>query len=325
MNNLKLSRRHALLAALGATAPWQMAHAFGVSPTTRLIVPFPAGGGTDVIGRLMGQGLGRELGTTVLVDNVAGATGTIGAGQVARAKPDGRTLLLGITGTLAIAPALFQHLPYDTAQSFTALARICLVGNLVVANPKYPANSVPEMVALAKRSKDPLIYGSWGVGSGGHLAMEAIHQATGIPMQHVPYKGVSPLMQDLIGGQIMVGTVDLAGALPQIRAGKIKVLAITGSARTPALPKVPTLKEGGIPFDTDSWFALFGPAHMPDDQAQKIAQAAEKVLRQPELIARIKDLGLDPAPISRAGFDQEWHADMVSWARLVKQSGATVD
>ena len=318
------TRRHLLAgAALLAAAPWQAARA--ADQPIRLVVPFPAGGGTDVMGRLLAEGLGKELNTTVIVDNVAGATGTIGAAQVARAAPDGRTLLLGISATMAIAPSLLKGLRYDTAKDFIALARVAHGGNVLAANPKYPANTAPEMVALAKRTGEPVLYASWGNGSGGHLAAESIRALTGIKMEHVPYKGVAPLMQDLIGGQIQVGMVDVAGALPQIRAGKIKALAVTGRKRSSALPQTPTLAEGGIAFDTESWFALFAPARMPDAEAHKIAQAAERVLRQPEVIARIKELGMEADPISRADFDKQWHADMVTWARLVQQSGAKVD
>ena len=322
-HNTHTSRRSVLAgAALLAAAPWQLARA--ADQPIRLIVPFPAGGGTDVMGRLLAQGLGKELGTTVIVDNVAGATGTIGTAQVARAAPDGRTLLLGVTGNMAIAPALLKGLRYNTEKDFTALARICHGGNLLVANPKYPANTAAEMVALAKRTGEPVVYASWGNGSGGHLAAESIRTLTGIKMEHVPYKGVAPLMQDLIGGQVQVGMVDVAGALPQIRAGKIKALAMTGSKRSSALPQTPTLKEGGIAFDTESWFGLFAPARLPEAEAQKIAGAAERALRNPEVIARIKELGVEADPIGRADFDKQWRADIVTWGRLVQQSGAKV-
>lgn len=323
-NNMIPSRRRMLAsAALLAAAPWQAVRA--ADQPIRLIVPFPAGGGADVMGRLLAQGLGKELGVTVIVDNVAGATGTIGTAQVARAAPDGRTLLLGVTGNMAIAPALLKGLRYNTEKDFTALARICHGGNLLVANPKYPANTAAEMVALAKRTGEPVMYGSWGNGSGGHLAAEGIRASTGVKMEHVPYKGVAPLLQDLIGGQIQVGMVDVAGALAQVRAGKIKVLAVTGRKRSSVLPQVPTLKEAGIAFDTEIWFGLFAPGRLPEAEAQKIAQAAERALRKPEVTARIKELGMEADPITRAGFDKEWRADMVTWARLVKQSGATAD
>lgn len=319
--------RRALLAgaALLATAPWPWAHAALGDKPIRLVVPFPAGGGTDVMGRLLAQALGSELNATVIIDNVPGATGTIGSAQVARSAPDGHTLLLGVSATHAIAPALFQDLKYRPEQDFTAIARIAHGGNVLVANPKYAANSAPEMVALAKRSGEPLMYGSWGNGSGGHLAGESIRIATGIKMEHVPYKGVAPLLQDLVGGQVQVALADVAGALPLLKAGKIKALAVTGRRRSSALPQVPTLVEGGIAFDTESWFALFAPARLPEAEAQQLAQAAARALKRPEVVEKIKSLGMEPDPISRADFAKQWHADIATWARVVRLSGAKMD
>jgi tripartite-type tricarboxylate transporter receptor subunit TctC len=255
--------RRALLLQAGATllavSQWPLAQAALGDKPVRLVVPFPAGGGTDVMGRLLAQSLSQELGATVIVDNVPGATGTLGCAQVARAVPDGHTLVLGISATHAIAPALFKDLKYRP-DDFTAIARVAHGGNVLVAHPGYAANTAPEMVALVKRSREPLMYGSWGNGSGGHLAMESLRLATGIETVHVPYKGVAPLLQDVVGGQIQVAMADVAGALPLLRAGRIKALAVTGTKRSSALPEVPTLVQGHIAFDTESWFALFAPA-----------------------------------------------------------------
>jgi tripartite-type tricarboxylate transporter receptor subunit TctC len=321
-------RRRALLrqigAALLATSQWPLSHAALGDKPIRLVVPFPAGGGTDVMGRLLAQSLSQELRTTVIVDNVPGATGTLGSAQVARAAPDGHTLVLGISATHAIAPALFKDLKYRP-DDFTAIARMAHGGNVLVANPAYAANSAPEMVALAKRGRDPLMYGSWGNGSGGHLAMESLRLATGIETVHVPYKGVAPLLQDVVGGQIQVAMADLAGALPLLRAGRIKAMAVTGTKRSSALPEVPTLVEGSIPFDTESWFALFAPARLPPDTTQQLAQAASRVLRRPEVIEKVKSLGMEADPISREGFDKQWHEDIATWARVVQASGAKPD
>ncbi len=321
-------RRRSLLAgaALLAAASWPMAHAALLDgKPIRLVVPFPAGGGTDVMGRLLAQELERELKATVIVDNVPGATGTIGSAQVARSAPDGHTLLLGISATHAIAPALFKDLKYRPEQDFTAIARIAHGGNVLVAYPKYPANTAPEMVALAKRSGEPLMYGSWGNGSGGHLAGESIRIATGIKMEHVPYKGVAPLLQDLVGGQIQVAMADVAGALPLLRAGKIKALAVTGRKRSSALPQVPTLAEGGIAFDTESWFALFAPARVPEADVQQLSQATARVLQRPEVIEKIKSLGMEADPIPREDFAKQWHADIATWARIAKLSNVQMD
>lgn len=319
-------RRRGLLAAAAwaAAAPWPLAHAAGGRPI-RLVVPFPAGGGTDVLARLLAKGLGGELDATVVVDNVPGATGTIGSAQVARSLPDGHTLLLGVSGTHAIAPALFKQLPYDPTRDFAAIVRVAHGGNILVANPAYPANSVAEMVAQVKKSGMPLMYGSWGNGSGGHLAGESIRQATGIPMEHVPYKGVAPLLQDLIGGQIQVALADVAGAMPLLQAGKIKALAVAGRKRSSALPKVPTLVESGIAFDTEIWYTLFAPARVPAAEVQRLAQAGERALRRPDAVEKIQGLGMEADPISREGFDRQWREDIATWARVVKAGGITLE
>jgi len=321
-------RRRALLRQIGATllatSQWPLSHAALADKPIRLVVPFPAGGGTDVMGRLLAQSLSQELGATVIVDNVPGATGTLGSAQVARAAPDGHTLVLGISATHAIAPALFKDLKYRP-DDFIAIARVAHGGNVLVANPGYAANSAPGMVALAKRGREPLMYGSWGNGSGGHLAMESLRLATGIETVHVPYKGVAPLLQDVVGGQIQVAMADVAGALPLLRAGRIKALAVTGAKRSSALPDVPTLVEGRIPFDTESWFALFAPARLPPDTTQQLAQAASRALRRPEVVEKVKSLGMEADPISREGFDKQWHEDIATWTRVVQASGAKPD
>lgn len=327
MNNGPCIGRRRLLAgtALLVAAPWPLAHAALGSKPIRLVVPFPAGGGTDVMGRLLAQALASELNATVIVDNVPGATGTLGSAQVARSTPDGHTLLLGISATHAIAPALFKDLKYRPEQDFTALARIAHGGNVLVAHPKYPANTAPEMVALVKRSGEPLMYGSWGNGSGGHLAGESVRMSTGMRTEHVPYKGVAPLLQDLVGGQIQVAMADVAGALPLLQAGKIKALAVTGRKRSSALPQVPTLLEGGIAFDTESWFALFAPAGLPGAEAQQLSQAAARALKRPEIVEKIKSLGMEADPISLEDFRKQWHADIAAWASVVRASGAKMD
>jgi tripartite-type tricarboxylate transporter receptor subunit TctC len=320
-------RRQLLKAGAGllAASQWPLAHAVLGDKPIKLVVPFPAGGGTDVMGRLLAQALGEELKATVIVDNVPGATGTLGSTQVARSAPDGHTLLLGITATHAIAPALFKDLKYRPTQDFTAIARLAHGGNVLVAHPAFAANTVAEMVALAKRSHEPLMYGSWGNGSGGHLAAESIRVATGIDMRHVPYKGVAPLLQDLVGGQIQVAMADVAGSLPLLRAGRIKALAMTGRKRSSALPQVPTLVESGIAFDTESWFALFAPVRMPAAELQQLVQASARALRRPEIVEKVQSLGMEADQVSREAFDKQWREDIVTWARLVQVSGAKVD
>lgn len=327
--SIQSGRRRVLTAlAAGATAlalpAMARAAEFGSRPI-RIVVPFPAGGGTDVMGRLLAQALAKELQTTVIVDNVAGATGTIGSAQVARAEPDGNTLLLGISATHAIAPALFKDLKYQPERDFVPIVRIAHGGNLLVAHPAYPAATAPEMIAQIKRSKEPMSYGSWGLGSGGHLAMESIKLSTGADLQHVPYKGVAPLLQDLAGGQIQVAMADIAGALPLLKAGRIKALAVTGRKRSSALPDVPTLVEGGLSFDTESWFALFAPARTPAPVVDKLIRAATTALARPELAERVHSLGMERDLIPREAFERQWRQDIATWARLVQASGVKAE
>ena len=321
--------RRRVLTALGAlpllALPTGAFAADFPSKPIRLVVPFPPGGGTDVMGRLLAQQLALELKATVIVENLAGATGTLGSGRVARGDADGHTLLLGISATHAIAPALFKDLPYQPERDIVAIARIAHGGNLLVAHPSFPANTVAELIAYAKKQGAPLNYGSWGNGSGGHLAAEGIRLHAGVPMQHVPYKGVAPMLQDLLGGQIGVAMSDIASTAPLIRSGKLKALAVTGPKRSAALPNVPTLVESGVPFDTESWYALFAPAKTPPAIVEQLARAAANVLKNPEVVEKIAGLGMEPTPIARDVFDRQWRADIATWARVVQASGAKAD
>ncbi len=284
----------------------------------RLVVPFPPGGGTDVMGRWVAQSLGNTLKATVIVENVPGATGTVGSARVARAEPDGYTLLLGITATHAIAPAIYKNLPYKPATDFVALARIAQGGNLLVANPAFPANSVKELVAMAKKPGNDLMVASWGNGSGGHLALEAINQAAGVRMGHVPYKGVSQVLNDLGGGQIQLGMTDISSAIPMVKAGRIKPLAVTGPRRSSAYPDVPTLVEQGIASDTAVWYGVFAPARTPVPIVERLSQALQAMLTQPETIEKVRSLGMEADPISREGFAQQVQGDIATWSRIVQ-------
>lgn len=328
-------RRRRALASLGTSlAGLGMTVAGGLAlpvPTRaeqrpiRLVVPFPPGGGTDIMGRLLAQALAEELGQTVVVDNVAGATGTLGSAQVARSAADGHTLLLGISATHAIAPSLYRDVRYLPERDFVAIARIAHGGNILLAHPSYPANTLAELIAEAKRSGATVEYASWGNGSGGHLAAESIRLSTGIDMRHIPYKGVAQLMTDLIGGHVPVAMGDMAAALPQLESGKVKALAVTAPRRSSLLPQVPTFLESGVSFDTESWYALFAPAGLADANLQRLRQASERALLRPVIAERIRSLGMEPDPIAIADFNRQWHADIETWAGLIRSSGARVD
>lgn len=321
------SRRHLLGAALAApllaSVPFQGARAAdhpGSKPI-RLVVPFPPGGGTDITGRWIGQALAQELKATVVVENLAGATGTLGSAQVARAAPDGHTLLLGISATHAIAPALFKNLPYKPERDFTPLARIAQGGNLFVVHPSLPVKNVDELVALARKPGGDLAYGSWGIGSGGHLAMEALKQHAKLDLPHVPYKGVAPLLQDLVGGNLKLAVVDFAAGMPHVQAGRLRPIAVSGPKRSSLLPQVPTLVEQGVPFDTASWYAVFGPAKMPPAQVEQLAQALQRVLKSPEAAEKVRALGMEVEPIAHEAFAQQVRQDIGVWAAIVEKGG----
>ncbi|RZT30896.1 Bug family tripartite tricarboxylate transporter substrate binding protein [Cupriavidus agavae] len=314
----------AALMACALAAPAAAADSYPDKPV-RLVVPFPAGGGTDVVARMLAARLTATLKATVVVENVAGATGTIGSAQVARAAPDGYTLLLGISGTHAIAPSIYPKLPYEPLRDFVAIGRIAYGGNVLVANPAFPARDVKGLVALAKQPGADLTYGSWGAGSGGHLAGESLNVAAGIQLRHVPYKGVAPLLNDLMGGTLQIAMADLTAALPQIRAGKLRALAVSGAERSEALPDVPTFAESGIPFKLDSWFGLFAPARTPAPVVEKLEQAMQQAMQDSALQAQIASFGMRYAPISRAQFTTQIREDTRTWATLVKSSGAALE
>ncbi|WP_035884522.1 Bug family tripartite tricarboxylate transporter substrate binding protein [Cupriavidus metallidurans] len=291
----------------------------------RLVVPFPAGGGTDVIGRMLAARLSNTLKTTVVVENVVGATGTIGTAQVARAAPDGYTLVLGISATHAIAPSIFPKLPYDPLRDFVPIGRIAIGGNVLVANPSFPAHDLRALIAMAKQPNADLTYGSWGQGSGGHLAGESLNVSAGIHLRHIPYKGVAPMLTDVMGGTLPVAMSDLAGTLPLIRSGKVRALAVSGSERSVALPDVPTFAESGVGFRLDSWFALFAPSRTPAPIVEQLDRAMQEAMQDSGLQAQIASLGMRYAPVSRAQFTNQMREDTRTWAALVKSSGAALE
>lgn len=325
-------RRRMLLAPIAAaTSSWMLAPRRALATDyprnqpIRLIVPFPAGGGTDVIGRIVAKGLAQELKTTIFVENISGATGAIGLQRAARAEPDGYTLTLGISATHAIAPALLKDLPYKPLRDFVPVGRLAQTALIVVANPKFPANNVADLLALARKPGGGLLYGSWGNGSGGHLMMESVCHHGGVKMTQVPYKGEAPLLMALIGDEIQLGAASPGTAMPHVRAGRIKVLAVGGPRRTALLPDVATLVEQGVPFDTTSWYGLFAPARTPSAIVDELARALAAVLNLPELNDKTRELALEIEPTTRESFTRQIAADTAAWGRLIEVSGAKPD
>ncbi|MNQ87674.1 Tripartite tricarboxylate transporter family receptor [compost metagenome] len=321
------SQRRAVLTALGlaitvAWSPGATAAEFPGTKPIKLVVPFPPGGLTDSLARVLALGLSQELKGTVIVDNVPGAAGTLGVARVARAAPDGYTLVMGISATHAIAPALYKDLSYKPVQDFIPIGRAGQSALVVMANPQFPASNIQDMISLARKAQQPTIYAAWGVGTGGHLTMESIAHHAKVKMEQAPYKGESGILQALVGGEVLLGTGSVGAALPFVKAGRIKVLGVGGAQRSALLPDVPTLAEQGIPFKSSSWFGVFAPAKTPPQVTQELSRALAAVLARPQVIASMRGLGLDTETVSQEAFVRQIHEDTAAWAEVVKVSGA---
>ncbi len=292
----------------------------------RIVVPFPAGGYSDSIGRIIAAHLTRVLGQSAVVENRPGAGGNIGADVVAKSAPDGYTLVMGTIGTHAINPALYRKIPYDAIKDFAPIAFVADAETVLVVNPSVPARSVAELVALAKSKPDGLTFASGGAGTTGHLAGELFRSAAGVPLIHVPYKGNAPAMTDLVAGQVMLSFATLQTALPHIKAGKLNALATLGTTRSPTLPELPTLTEAGVGgVEVRNWTGLFAPAGTPATVGAKIAAEVDTAMRSPEVQQKLRNEGLAYTSMGPAPFGAFVAAEADRWAKVVKASGASVD
>ncbi|WP_416052469.1 Bug family tripartite tricarboxylate transporter substrate binding protein [Cupriavidus basilensis] len=288
----------------------------------RLVVPFTPGGTTDILARLMAQKLGEALGQTVVVDNRPGAGGNIGAEAVAKAAPDGYTLLMGTLGTQVTNQFLYARMPYDSAKDFAPVTLIANSPNVLLTNATLPVKSVAELIALARQRPGSLNYASTSTGGSPHLSGELLDSMAGVKMQHVPYKGAAPAMTDLLAGQVNLMFDNLPSALAQIQAGKVRALAVTSPQRSPILPDVPTVAESGLPgYVVNSWFGLLAPAGTPPALVARLQQTVAKVLATPEVKQRIEQLGAVPGGDSPAAFAAVIRADTEKWARVIKSAG----
>ncbi|MEO9147956.1 MAG: tripartite tricarboxylate transporter substrate binding protein [Burkholderiaceae bacterium] len=292
----------------------------------KLVVPFPAGGGTDIVARRLAEHLREELGQVVVVDNKAGASGNIGADSVARSAPDGYTLML-TAAPFAIAPAVFKSLSFDPVSDFTSIAELAIVPLLVVTRADSPINSIADLIAAGRRDGDAISYGTFGTGAPPHLVGEQMKKLTGMQMTHVPYKGGQAALPDLLSGRIQLAIMDVVSMTPLIKAGRLKPLAITGPKRTPALPDVPTLSEAGVPFDTVGWYAVFGPAGMEPVVVGKLNAALNKVMARTDMRKLILDGGsipIEPA-LTAAQWSEAFKKNVQVWGQAARESGASVD
>jgi len=296
------------------------------SKPIRFVVPYPAGGPLDTVARLLGQKVGESTKQPVVVDNKPGAGGNIGADAVAKSPPDGYTILMGAVATHAINPTLYASIPYDAAKDFIAVTQVASTPNVLVVNPAVPAGNVREFIAYAKANPGKLNFGSGSTGSAGHLAGELFKAMAGVEMTHVPYKGAAPAMNDLMGGQIQLMFDNLASSLGQVKAGRIKALAVTTAKRTPLAPDLPTIAESGLAgFDISTWFGIFVPAGTPRDVVAKLHAEFTAALAMPDVRERMLSLGAEPVGSSPAEFAAYIRAEADKYARVIKASGAKAD
>ncbi|MCP3022470.1 Bug family tripartite tricarboxylate transporter substrate binding protein [Cupriavidus basilensis] len=321
--------RRTLLAILAATAACVAlpvrADTYPSRPI-RVVVPFAAGGNTDIVARLIGRDLQKALGQPVVVENRPGASGNIGADIVAKSAPDGYTFLMGTVGTNAINASFYRKMPYDTAKDFTAVAMVASVPNILVVNPAVPAKNVKELTQFVKSENGKATFASSGAGSSIHLSGELYKVMTGTQMVHVPYKGSALAVTDLMGGQVQIMFDNAPTSLPFVKSGKLKALAVTGTQRMSALPDVPTMEEAGLPgFVTGSWFGLFAPAGTPREIVSKVSDAVMAAMRRPEFREQLVHAGAEPDPKPAAEFQVFALAEKARWEKVVKAAGVSVN
>lgn len=294
--------------------------------TVRVVAPFAPGGATDLLARLVSQKLSERWGQTVLVDNRTGAGGHIGAEVAARSTPDGYTLLVA-GAPHAIGMSLYKKLNYDLAKDLAPISNLATYPSAIVVHPSLPVKSVKELMTLARARPGQLNFGSAGSGSPNHLAIELFKTMAKVSMVHVPYKGGSgQMVGDLIAGQVQLASIGLPPAMPYVKTGRLRVIAVTGAKRSPLLPDAPTVAEGGLPgFDVTSWYGMFGPAALPKDIVAKANADIAAVLVSPDMKERLASSGADPAPTTPEDLGKLVRAEVAKWAKVVADSGAKVD
>jgi tripartite-type tricarboxylate transporter receptor subunit TctC len=321
----RILQRAALFAVLALTVAGAAAQTYPAKPI-RLVVPFPAGGTTDILAREVGQRLSASLGQPVVIDNRPGAAGNIGSELVARSAPDGYTLLMATVGTHAINPNLYSKLPYDHVKDFAPVILVASVPNVLEVTPSLPVNSVADLIKLAKEKPGQINFASSGSGTSIHLSGELFKTMAGVDMTHVPYKGSAAALTDLIGGQVQVMFDNLPSSLPQIKAGKLRAIAVTSAQRAPALPNVPTIAESGLPgFEAGSWFGVVAPAGTPPAIVARLNADVDQWLQTPDAKEKLLAQGAAAVGGSPEQFAAYIRAETEKWARVVKASGAKVD
>jgi tripartite-type tricarboxylate transporter receptor subunit TctC len=317
MKRRQFATRLAAFAATVVAAP----AVFAQERTTKIVVGFPPGGSADVIARLLAEKLRVSLNQNVIVDNKPGAGGRVALNEVKRAAPDGQTLILSPSGALVIQPWLYSNLGYDPIKDFTAISRVSTFDFAVTAGPGAPSGDLKAVLAWMKANPTKANYATSGAGTVPHFAGQLLGQATGVPLTHVAYRGGAPAAQDLIGGQVPLMVDTASETIEHHKAGKVRILAVTGDQRTKALPEVPTLKEQGINMTADAFFGLYGPAGMPADVVARIDRAVAEALRSPEVQEKIYSFGLVPNHAGSAELASTQAAHLKRWEAPIKASG----
>ena len=327
---MKASRRSVVVVATALFASglqgtaWAQPAAYPVRPV-RFILPFPPGGGTDILGRILAQELGRGLGQQVVVDNRPGAGANIGAEIAARSAPDGYTMFMGNVAH-AVNATLYRKLPYDFVRDFAPVTMLASTPNLLVAHPSVSARTVQELVALAKASPGKLIYASSGSGSSAHLAGELFKAMAGVDIIHIPYKGGNQLVMDVLAGQILLMMNNITTALPHIKAGKLRALGVTTLKRSPAMPELPAIDEAGLPgFENSVWYGVLAPAGTPVPIINRLNSIVVKALNMPDMRERLSNQGAEPVGNTPDESAAQLRADIAKWAKVIKATGAKLD
>jgi len=323
-----MQRRQALSAltttAALAVSPWAQAQgsAWPGKPI-RLVIPFPAGGATDILGRLVAQKLGAALGQQVVVDNKPGAGGSLGADIVAKAPADGYTLLLSTSSTHSIGPALNPKLPYDAFKDFTPVGFVASAPSVLVVGKDFPAQTAQELVSLLKKNPGKYNFGSSGIGTYPHLSAEMFKwRAGGLFVVHIPYRGTGLVITDLVAGQIAFLMDSIVSAQPHIKDGKVRPLAVTGARRSPSLPQVPTMAEVGVPnLVLSNWFGFFAPPGTPQDIVQRLNRELNALVRQPDVVERMGNFGAEPGGGSPEQFAKLYREEHEGWKALIARAG----
>jgi tripartite-type tricarboxylate transporter receptor subunit TctC len=295
------------------------------SKPIRLILPFPPGGGTDILGRLVAERLGARLGQPVVIDNRGGAGGNLGAEAAAHSAPDGYTLLLAAT-TLAISPSLYKKLAYDPVKDLAPIGLVATVPNVMITHPSVPAKTLQEFIALAKSRPGELNFGSGGSGTSNHLGGELFNMVAGVKLVHVPYKGVNLAMNDAMAGNIQLVVIGIPAAAPQIKSGKLRALAVIAPQRSPALPDVPTVAEAGLPdFEVTTWYGLLAPAGTPRPIIARLNSELVRSMQAPDLKERLAGMGTDALTSTPEEFATYIGREIAKWGDVVRKAGLQAD